>query len=93
MAIRAFNLSWHDWLNLKSQIAVSKVVAHAALARENSRGSHFREDFKDPGDLATSRFTVVTKAGAKLAVSDEAVRFTHVKPGETLIKDEPQAAE
>jgi fumarate reductase flavoprotein subunit len=90
---RAFNLSWHDWLNLRSQIAMSKVVAHAALARENSRGSHFREDFKDAGDLATSRFTVVSKADGKLHVTTEPVAFTHVKPGETLIKDEPQAAE
>ena len=90
---RAFNLSWHDWLNLKSQIQMSKVVAYAALARENSRGSHFREDFKEPGDLATSRFTVVRKADGKLAVSDEPVAFTRVRPGETLLNDQPQAAE
>ncbi|MEZ5856099.1 MAG: FAD-binding protein [Hyphomicrobiaceae bacterium] len=90
---RAFNLSWHDWLNLRSQIAMSKVVAHAAMARENSRGSHYREDFKDPGDMATSRFTVVRKADGALNVTTEPVQFTHVKPGETLIKDEPQAAE
>jgi fumarate reductase flavoprotein subunit len=90
---RAFNLSWHDWLNLRSQIAMSKVVAKAALARENSRGSHFREDFKDAGNLDTSTFTVVRKADGRLAVANEPVQFTHVKPGETLIKDEPQAAE
>ncbi len=90
---RCFNLSWHDWLNLKSQIAMSKVVARAALHRENSRGSHFREDFKEPGDLATSRFTVVRQVKGRLVVSDEPVLFTHVKPGETLIKDVPEAAE
>ena len=90
---RAFNLSWHDWLNLRSQIAMSKVVAGAALARENSRGSHFREDFKEPGDLATSRYTVVRKTDGHLVVSDEPVQFTHVKPGETLLKETPQAAE
>jgi fumarate reductase flavoprotein subunit len=90
---RAFNLTWHDWLNLRSQITMSKVVARAAMQRENSRGAHFREDFKDPGDLATSRFTVVRKSNGRLAVSDEPVMFTHVRPGETLIKDQPQAAE
>jgi fumarate reductase flavoprotein subunit len=90
---RAFNLSWHDWLNLKSQIAMSKVVAHAALKRENSRGAHFREDFKAPGDLETSRFTVVRKAEGRLVGSDEAVAFTRVKPGETLLKETAQAAE
>ncbi|MBS0242443.1 MAG: FAD-binding protein [Proteobacteria bacterium] len=84
---RAFNLSWHDWLNLKSQIQMSKVVARAALQRENSRGAHFRDDFKEPGDLATSRFTTVRKDGGRLVVADEPVAFTHVKPGESLLKD------
>ncbi|HEX5092225.1 MAG TPA: FAD-binding protein, partial [Burkholderiales bacterium] len=39
-ANRAFNLTWHDWLNLKSLTAVSRVIAQAALAREDSRGAH-----------------------------------------------------
>ena len=90
---RRFNLTWSDWLNLRSQIAISKVITHAALKRENSRGAHFREDFKDAGDLATSRFTVVREVDGKLEATDEPVQFTHVKPGETLIKDQPQAAE
>jgi fumarate reductase flavoprotein subunit len=90
---RAFNLTWHDWLNLRSQIAMSKVVARAALKRENSRGAHYREDFKEPGDLATSRYTVVRRVDGRLAVTDEAVAFTRVKPGETLLKEAAQAAE
>jgi fumarate reductase flavoprotein subunit len=89
---RAFNLTWHDWLNLRSQIAMSKVVAQAALRRENSRGAHFREDFKDAGDLARSRFTTVRKSGDGLAVGDEAVAFTRVSPGETLLEEAAAAA-
>ncbi len=90
---RRFNLSWSDWLNLRSQIELSKVITHAALKRENSRGAHYREDFTDAGDLATSRFTVVRDIDGRLDVSDEAVQFTHVKPGDTLIRDEIKAAE
>ena len=90
---RAFNLTWHDWLNLRSQIEMSKVVTRAALQRENSRGAHFREDFKEPGDLATSRYTVVREIDGKLAVTDAPVKFTIVKPGETLLNDNPKAAE
>src|SRR4029450_3044915 len=37
-AERAFNLSWHDWLNLKSLVAVSRAIALAASARRESRG-------------------------------------------------------
>jgi len=29
---RAFNLTWHDWLNLKSLVAVSRAIAAAAAA-------------------------------------------------------------
>ncbi len=88
---RAFNLTWSDWLNLRSQIEISKVFTHAALKRENSRGAHFRSDFPEPGDLATSRYTVVRQRDGKLDVSDEPVAFTIVKPGETLLKNQEAA--
>jgi fumarate reductase flavoprotein subunit len=88
---RAFNLTWSDWLNLRSQVEVSRVIAEAALKRENSRGAHFRSDFPDAGDLETSRFTVVRQHGGRLDVSDEAVEFTIVKPGQTLLKGQEAA--
>ena len=83
-----FNLTWHDWLNLRSQVEVSRVIAEAALARENSRGAHFREDFPEEGDLETSAFTVVRQADNELQVGLEPVDFSIVKPGESLIEGE-----
>jgi fumarate reductase flavoprotein subunit len=88
---RAFNLTWSDWLNLRSQVEISKVITEAALKRENSRGAHFRSDFPEPGDLETSRFTVVRERGGRLDVSDAPVEFTIIKPGETLLKDQEAA--
>jgi fumarate reductase flavoprotein subunit len=85
-AVREYNVSWHDWLNLDSLIAVSKVIATAALARENSRGAHYREDFPDSGDLSTSTYTVVSADDAgQIAVRHEPVRFTRVRPGASLL--------
>jgi fumarate reductase flavoprotein subunit len=84
---RAFNLTWSDWLNLRSQIEISKVIASAALKRENSRGAHFRTDFPDAGDLATSCFTVVRQHGERLEISDQPVDFSIVKPGESLLAE------
>jgi fumarate reductase flavoprotein subunit len=84
---RAFNLTWHDWLNLRSLIEVSKAVASAALRRENSRGAHYREDFPDEGELASSTFTVVHQRDGRLEITDEPVQFTIVKPGESLLKE------
>ncbi len=84
---RAFNLTWHDWLNLRSLVEISKVIAAAALKRENSRGAHYREDFPDAGDLAGSTFTVARQQSGRLDIADEPVAFTIVKPGETLLKE------
>jgi fumarate reductase flavoprotein subunit len=88
---RAFNLTWHDWLNLSSQIRVGEAIARAALAREDSRGAHFREDFPETGDLDTSAYTVVRQSAEGLDVSSEPVAFTIVRPGESLIAGEAGA--
>jgi len=88
---RAFNLTWHDWLNLRSLTEVSRVIALAAVKRENSRGAHFRSDFPEEGDLATSRFTVARQTPGGVDITDEPVAFTHVKPGDTLLRDQAAA--
>ncbi len=83
----AFNLTWHDWLNLQSLVKVSGVIAWAALSRENSRGAHYREDFQDSGDMESSYFTVARQRDGETSVAREPVEFTIVKPGETLLKE------
>lgn len=83
----AFNLTWHDWLNFKSLVLVSRAITAAAITRENSRGAHYRSDFPQAGDLDTSSFTRVRLDGGKMAVDTEPVRFTLVSPGESLLKD------
>jgi fumarate reductase flavoprotein subunit len=88
----AFNLTWHDWLNLDSLIAVSKVIAHGALARDDSRGAHFREDHPAVRDLERSAFTRIRQRGRDLALEFVPVDFTRVRPGETLIARAPAAA-
>jgi fumarate reductase flavoprotein subunit len=84
---RVFNLAWHDWLNLESLVTVSRVIATAALAREDSRGAHFREDFPEPGPLARSDYTLVRRGEGGLELSRKPVRFSRVKPGESLIAE------
>ena len=83
-AERRFNLSWQDWLNLQSMLEVSKVICACALARENSRGAHFRSDHPQPGDLRDSSYTRARRAGAALEIGSRAVEFARVKPGESL---------
>jgi fumarate reductase flavoprotein subunit len=82
---RAFNLHWHDWLNLTSLVEVSRVIVCAARARENSRGAHYRADFPDAGDLLRSTYTRVRLREGNLACDAVPVRFTRVRPGESLL--------
>jgi fumarate reductase flavoprotein subunit len=82
---RAFNAQWHDWLNLKNLISVSRIITEAALSRENSRGAHFREDFPDAGDIEKSAYTVIRQKGVETEIRQEPVTFTRVRPGETVI--------
>ncbi len=89
--LRAYNLTWHDWLNLDSQIEVSGAIVAAALARENSRGAHFREDFPDAGPLEASSYTRVRLADAGPVTENVAVEFTRVRPGKSLIAEEMAA--
>ncbi|HXF77786.1 MAG TPA: hypothetical protein VN598_02915 [Usitatibacter sp.] len=80
-----YNLTWHDWLNLDSLVAVSAAICTAALGRTDSRGAHFRADHPQAGDLANSQFSRVRMEGGKLDLSWKAVRFTRVRPGESLV--------
>jgi len=80
---RAFNLSWHDWMNLRSLVQVSRAIAQAALARQESRGAHYREDFPHTGALEASTYTSIRADGT---VTMKPVAFTRVRPGQSLLK-------
>ena len=82
---RRYNLTWMDRLNLENLVLVSRSICAAALARTDSRGAHFREDFPDTSDLATSHYTVVRQGAGALDVTMEPVAFTHVRPGDSLL--------
>jgi fumarate reductase flavoprotein subunit len=81
-ATREFNLTWHDWLNLKSLVAVSRAITLAAAARRESRGAHFRSDFPESGPLEQSAFTSIKDS----IVSMKPVTFSRVSPGQSLLR-------
>lgn len=84
----AYNLTWHDWLNLKNLILVSKAVVAAATAREDSRGAHYRTDFPEVRDVENSTYTVVHMEDGDVTLGTEPVDFSIVKPGETILDED-----
>ena len=83
---RAFNLTWHDWMNLKNLVSVSRAIAAAASARRDSRGAHYRSDHPESGALESSAFTRLRLRENTLTVEAKPVAFTRVRPGETLLR-------
>ncbi|MBO0868244.1 MAG: FAD-binding protein, partial [Micromonosporaceae bacterium] len=83
---RRFNPGWHLALDLRNMLVVAECAARAALAREESRGGHTREDFPkmDPvwrqvnlvcalaptGEVALVRKPVPTMPGELLRLFD-----------------------
>ena len=91
-ANRAFNLTWHDWLNLKSLLLVSRAIVVASQAREESRGAHWREDFPQTNDEAAGlAATSVRLEDGRVTLAWQPVAFARLKPGESLLT--PVAAE
>ena len=48
---RAFNMQLADWFELRNMLQVARAITQAALAREESRGAHQREDFPGLSDI------------------------------------------
>ena len=86
-ANRAFNLTWHDWLNLKSLLLVSRAIVVASQAREESRGAHWREDFPETRDDAAGlAATSVRMEDERMVLEWQKVAFSRLKPGESLLQ-------
>ena len=56
---REFNPGWHTALDLKHLLTVSEAIVTSALARRESRGGHFRDDYPEKAaEFATLNFVV-----------------------------------
>jgi succinate dehydrogenase / fumarate reductase, flavoprotein subunit len=60
---REYNPGWHTAIDLSNLLTVSEMVTRAALARKESRGAHFRDDYPTKDDKFGS-FNIVIRMGA-----------------------------
>jgi succinate dehydrogenase/fumarate reductase flavoprotein subunit len=77
----AFNPAWQDWLNLRSQVTAARLIARSALARRESRGSHYRRDFPAPDPAWLVSVHVRNQAQGDVEVWAEPVALTRHAPG------------
>jgi succinate dehydrogenase / fumarate reductase flavoprotein subunit len=55
---REYNPGWHTALDLDNLLTVAEAVTRAAVARQESRGAHFRSDYPDK-DPAAGRYNQI----------------------------------
>ena len=79
---REANPAWQQALDLESQLTVARLIVESALAREESRGAHFRADFPERDDDRWLRSVVVAiGSDGEPEVTTRPVELTRVAPG------------
>jgi succinate dehydrogenase / fumarate reductase flavoprotein subunit len=83
-----FNLALQSALELEGMVLVAEAIARGSLAREESRGSHFRTDFTERNDERFLAHTVA-RLGDSDARGIDAVELEYapVTPGRFPVKE------
>ena len=82
-AVRQYNQAWQEWLDVRSIMTVAQVTCLSALARRESRGSHYRSDYPEPNDHDWLCNVLIRQGSQGRAdVWQEGVEFTRMRPGE-----------
>jgi succinate dehydrogenase / fumarate reductase, flavoprotein subunit len=58
---REYNPGWHTALDLRNLLTVSEAIALSAIARKESRGAHFRDDYPGKSEEAAKYNLVIRK--------------------------------
>ena len=75
-----YNTDLVDALDLEDMLDVLEMAAHASLARRESRGPHFREDYPFTDNKNWIKRIVVSREQGKVWVSHEPVNLKYIKP-------------
>ena len=70
---RQYNPGWHLALDLRNMLIVSESIAKAALARQESRGGHTRDDYpKTDAEWGTKNLVVrLDDAGTGVTLAEQ----------------------
>ncbi len=90
---RQYNPGWHLALDLRNMLLVSECIAKAALARQESRGGHTRDDFPGPNDEEWGIKNLIVDLNDEGTGVDLHEKPLPVMPDELKTYFEPAAAE
>jgi len=75
-----FNLTWQQALDLRNLLTASDLIARSALAREDSRGAHYREDFPNTDHAHWLKNIYVARDGDGVKLWTEPVKLSRLRP-------------
>lgn len=81
---RTFNMELVEALELGFLLDCAEAIAASALAREESRGAHYREDFPARDDVNWLKHTLITRTSGGLQLSYKPVVITRFEPKERV---------
>jgi succinate dehydrogenase / fumarate reductase flavoprotein subunit len=81
---RKFNTELIDAIELSHMLNISEVIVISALARKESRGSHYREDFPGRDDTGWLKHTLAFKTDKGIEFRYKPVNITRFKPEERV---------
>ncbi len=79
---KIFNTGLMEALELRNLLDVSEIIVAGALAREESRGSHFRTDFPDRDDDCWMKHTLAYRDKPEPLLEYKPVTITRYTPKE-----------
>ena len=80
-AVTVYNMAWQEWLDVQSILTVAQLTCRSALARRESRGSHYRSDYPESDDSSwLCNVMVQQDSGPMPKVWQEDVAFTRLLP-------------
>jgi len=77
-----YNQELINIIEFESMLDLAEVITLGALSREETRGSHFRRDYKERNDKNWLKHTLVAWERGKPQISYEDVKITKYKPVE-----------
>jgi succinate dehydrogenase / fumarate reductase flavoprotein subunit len=79
---RVFNLDLLSFYEIKANLDVAEVLATSAIARKETRGSHYRTDFNKRDDQNWLKHTIATYSPEEPQLSYKPVTITKFQPEE-----------
>ncbi len=77
---RRFNYELMEAFEVEHMLAQAEVILASAMARTESRGAHFREDFPERDDKKWLKHTLAMPTSAGPKIMDKPVTITRFKP-------------